>query len=116
MRWQSISLSALLLCIAPALSNAGEPGRGDYYGDPLPPGAVARLGTVRLRHLNVYGLEFSRDGKRLISLSAGDGTIRIWDVASGKLIERKPAPEGKPRPEKLLPGGAMVAAADKGGM
>jgi len=56
----------------------------DLYGDPLPPGAVARLGTAQLRHAGLAELIFSADGKMLIS-GGSDHTIRTWDVATGKL-------------------------------
>jgi WD40 repeat protein len=79
----------------PATKNAPaflqEP-RLDRYGDPLPDHAVARLGTVRLRHsAQVNSIEFSPDGKLLAS--AGDDACAIlWDVATGKAVRRLPHP------------------------
>src|SRR5262249_34762098 len=60
----------------------------DQFGDPLPDGAIARLGTVRLRHGSVvHGLAFAPDGKTVASAS-NDGTARVWDVATGKELQR----------------------------
>ncbi|HTU22729.1 MAG TPA: WD40 repeat domain-containing protein [Gemmataceae bacterium] len=73
--------------------DANKP-RTDLYGDPLPSGAIARLGTIRLRHADAE-IAFSKDGKRLFSCD-GSGEIRIWDVATGKLLRRQQL-FGKPR-------------------
>ncbi len=60
----------------------------DRYGDPLPDGAVARLGTVRFRHANyISSIVYAPDGRTLVSGSA-DGTVRVWDVKSGKEMLR----------------------------
>jgi len=56
--------------------------------DPLPPGALARLGSARLRPGHpVSALAFTPDGKTLVSGNWGPG-IHVWDVASGKELRR----------------------------
>jgi WD40 repeat protein len=95
----TLVLAGLLVCVS--ASRAGHlPDRGggppeertvpaDRFGDPLPEGAVARLGTVRLRHARgVYAARFSDDGRTLVSFG-GDDTFRTWDVATGKEIARR---------------------------
>jgi RNA polymerase sigma factor (sigma-70 family) len=68
--------------------------RTDLYGDPLPPGAIARLGTNRLRHpnLRVAGIPvkgtFSADGQVLTT--SGLSALRMWDTATGKLLRKIP--------------------------
>ncbi len=65
----------------------------DPYGDPLPPKAVARYGTIRLRHgTQVLGLGFSPDGKFLGSISNTEDGIRLWDPVTGKELYRLNAP------------------------
>ncbi len=69
--------------VAAKIDKTVEPAR-DRFGDPLPAGAVARLGTVRLRHGDyMHSIRYAPDGKTLISL--GRDGIHVWDVATGKL-------------------------------
>jgi WD40 repeat protein len=56
----------------------------DAFGDPLPPGALARVGSTRLRHGNVvWALAFAPDGASVAS-AGNDGFVHIWDVKTGK--------------------------------
>jgi WD40 repeat protein len=73
----------------PQAQSTAAPARTDRHGDPLPPGARARLGTTRLRHVNVAALTLSPDGAVLAS---GDGgsTVTLWDTATGKELGRLP--------------------------
>lgn len=71
------------------LRQAEQTPRTDLFGDPLPPGAVARLGTMRLRYASC--LAFSPDGK--VVATAQWNTVHLWDAVSGKQVKRLSAPE-----------------------
>jgi WD40 repeat protein len=82
-----VSLSALLVLVGEAGADDRKP-KTDLYGDPLPPGAIARCGTMRLRHdRGVSALVLSRDGKQVIS-GGEDGTVRVWDLVNGRELRR----------------------------
>ena len=67
--------------------HAGTLDRFDMQGDPLPPGAIVRIGTLRWRcHDGIFSMAFSPDGKALAT--AGYGPIRLWDVSNGKPIRQ----------------------------
>ncbi|HEY7312525.1 MAG TPA: PQQ-binding-like beta-propeller repeat protein [Gemmataceae bacterium] len=66
---------------------AKQPARKDSYGDPLPAGALVRMGSTRLRHLRAH-IAFAADGKTLIS-AGPDRRMCVWDVATGRLLRDK---------------------------
>jgi WD40 repeat protein len=89
----------LLLAWCCAAPSQGEkpvkekPVRVDAQGDPLPPGVLARLGSVRFQQGGGGApLVFLDDGKTL--LSTGGGVVRYWEVPGGK----------EKRPPLVLPG------------
>ena len=62
--------------------DADERAAVDRYGDPLPPGAVIRLGTVRYRFSSA-GTAFLPDGKT-VAMAVNGGGIQLWDARTGR--------------------------------
>jgi RNA polymerase sigma factor (sigma-70 family) len=79
----------------------------DVHGDPLPPGAVMRLGTLRRRAVGAR-LAVSADGKSIVSVRAGKG-IRIWDAATGELRQQRELPGEEWGSAELSPDGRLLA-------
>jgi WD40 repeat protein len=79
-------MRATTLVLAWLMSDAAfaQEARRDLYGDPLPKGALMRLGTLRFRHgaSAIHCLAFAPDGRRLAS-GGDDHLIRIWDARTG---------------------------------
>jgi WD40 repeat protein len=71
----------------PQDSTSGREVRTDIAGDPLPPGAVARLGVTRFRHTGWHtGMAVSADSKRIVTTSENGRSVRFWELATGKLL------------------------------
>jgi RNA polymerase sigma factor (sigma-70 family) len=89
-----------------------KPKRTDQYGDLLPEGAVARIGTLRFRH---GGGQVNRvlptpDGKMLVSKSYyGEGSVFVWDLATGRMVHQFPGHYEENRAVALSPDGKTLA-------
>ncbi|MGE3804189.1 MAG: sigma-70 family RNA polymerase sigma factor [Gemmataceae bacterium] len=87
--------------------------------DGLPPGALAHLGSLHLRHLDaVTGLAFAGDGKSLASVGQ-DRRLRAWDVDTGAEAKLSPAINNlrlaADGPGLLAPGGRLLVALSPAG-
>src|SRR5947208_11789769 len=82
MRRPPLRTALLLILAAGAVRAADVKPRLDLYGDPLPTGAVMRMGTVRLR---VGGpvLAIAADNKTFVALDTNARRLVLWDVKSG---------------------------------
>ncbi|MGH7227377.1 MAG: hypothetical protein ACRELF_29550, partial [Gemmataceae bacterium] len=78
-------LSPILLAADPA-ERPPSASRTDLYGAPLPEGAVARMGSIQLRHADQSDFAVLPDGKTI--LTAGGRVVRFWDSATGRLIRQ----------------------------
>ena len=83
----------------------------DAFGDPLPVGALARVGSVRWRQENgITASALSPDGKRLVTSS--DWSVVVWDLTTGKVLWKPPTIDGAyySRPSLCIsPDGKYVA-------
>jgi len=65
---------------------SSQPPRTDRYGDPLPPGAAMRLGTVRFRQTPFFRhINYSPDGQ-LVVTDSGQHRLLVWDARDGNKL------------------------------
>jgi WD40 repeat protein len=119
MKWTEWKIVLTLLLMAttvagkPEKANQGERERTDVYGDPLLPEALARLGSVRLRHPGgARAVAFSPDGKILAS-GGDDGIVLLWDRRTGKEIRRLKGPKTYVEALTFTPDGRVLASATR---
>jgi len=105
------TVSAVVVAFVPLVVGA-EPPAVDRLGDPLPAGAVARLGTARFRHPHtVEMVAFAPDGKTLVT-SGYDRSLRVWDAATGRLVWADEDQPGRIFNAAFSPDGKHLATAD----
>ncbi len=84
-------LLGLFLVLADLLP-AAEPVRKDAFGDPLPPGAIARLGTSRFRLGGPpRSLDLAPDGQSYVVEQGGD--LYLFSTKTGQLLRCWEAPD-----------------------
>src|SRR5262249_15501747 len=91
--------------------------RVDAHGDALPARAVARLGTVRLRHARpVEFLALPPDAALLATGNNFEAVLQVWQTATGKRVLLRPVPEGfNMLVMAFTPDGKTLATSDEDG-
>ena len=86
--------------------------KNDLFGDPLPEGALSRLGTVRHRYVRTDGnrQQLLPDGRTVIASSGAE--VRWMDVESGRLTDRWSLPP-QLRVEGFAPNGRFALLAER---
>jgi RNA polymerase sigma factor (sigma-70 family) len=85
--------------------------RTDLYGDPLPPGALMRMGTVRFRNRDLIGnIAFSPDGK-VVAAGGYGGSIFLYDAMTGRRRRQFQALTGQFTGLAFAPDGETLATA-----
>jgi RNA polymerase sigma factor (sigma-70 family) len=73
-----------------------RPARAEAPDARLPDGAVARMGSTRLRHGDAVSFAaYTPDGKALVT-AGRDRVVRLWDLATGQEVRRFAWDEGEP--------------------
>lgn len=100
-----------LLIAAAILTLPGTSVAQDRLGDPLPDGALQRLGTTRMR-AGISDLCYLPDGRGLFAVG---GRVEIWNLAEGKLQETHQVAKGSIVSVVVGKQGTTVLLADSSG-
>jgi WD40 repeat protein len=103
------SAAALLLAVC-AFGAEPPASKLDVNGEPLPPGALARLGTARFRHADTVCCAAFVPGDKLLVSGASDGSLVLWDAKTGKEQRRFEGHKEEVRSLALSPDGRYVVS------
>jgi WD40 repeat protein len=91
---RSVGLAVLLLPLILRAQDSPDV-RADRFGDPLPEGAVTRLGTLRFRQPGwVHAVAFSPDRRAIATGSYEDSMVIVWNGKTGEVLRKIDLPEG----------------------
>ena len=96
----------------PVVSEEEVPVRLDAHGQPLPAGAIARIGRSALRHGSaVSAVSFSPDGSTLAS-GGREGVVVLWDRGTGRELTRFDGHGGGIHGVAFTPDGRTLVSGD----
>jgi WD40 repeat protein len=100
---------------APQIGKAEQP-RVDLWGDPLPPGALARFGTLRYRSEEPIGrghIGILADSKTVVIGVPGSHRLQLMDAGTGKVVREISTGDIAIQKINVLPKGECVAVIGK---
>jgi WD40 repeat protein len=97
------TLIALVVALPPAWAGPTT----DTYGDPLPLGAVQRLGRSPYHGFSPHAVQFAADGKSVVVLRSGV-YVSVYDRETGRRKDSWTLPTDPVGEFRLLPGGEMA--------
>ena len=88
-------VGGFLICLLGAEAMGQAPLVVDAKSDPLPQGALMRMGSSRLAHGDwLTCVQFSADDRWVGAADSG-GAVRLWETATGALVWEKPEDTGR---------------------
>lgn len=103
-------LQSVVLVVAATLTQAQVV---DHAGDPIPTGALMRLGTIRWRHADHCTLaQFVGEGQSLVT-GGYDGLVAQWSVPDGRRMRTYGSKQGAIQNLSVSPNGRFVAAGNE---
>jgi WD40 repeat protein len=112
-----VGLLTIILVLSHKASGAEPPSKPavDLYGDALPQGAVARLGTMRLRHTGgIWSVALNPDGSLLVTTEYG--AVHLWNAKTGEEIERFPKKAIRGEFVTFSPDGTVLLTGNRKGL
>ena len=107
-------LCALVACLVMLSTPAIGQQATDSLGDPLPEGAIQRLGNMRMRYPSwVSGLAYLPDGRGIVLQGGG---VDIWNLAKGEKESRTEVSKSGLAAVRLRPDGKVLLLADGNGI
>jgi WD40 repeat protein len=87
----------------------------DAYGDPMPPGASARLGSLRLWAGNLTAAMAFAPGGLTLATASADGKVFLWETSTGKKLHQLQGPKGEIGAVVFSRDGKTLSAAARAG-
>lgn len=100
-----VSLMAVTIC------GAQQP--VDSFGDPLPQGAIQRLGTLKMRYGSVSALAYLPDGRGVVLTGPN---VDIWDLAAGTVQSSTQVAKTTLTSVEMRPDGKVMLLGDASGI
>ena len=107
------SVATMIGVFLMATSICGAQEALDSLGDPLPNGAIQRLGTLKMRYGGVGGLAYLPDGRGVVLTGPN---VHIWDLAAGALQSSTQVAKTTLTSVEMRPDGKVMLLGDTSGI